>query len=258
MCLALPKPTAPAFVQALRPVAPSPAASELSEPLLLAASASGSGSSPAPVPVPLPSADATPPAEHHYQVPNAPALSQLPELPNGCEAVAATMLLNWAGLPVTKEEVADVLPRGEMPAENADGAFVGGNPEDVFVGNPYKAGYGIYHKPMYATMNQLLPGRFRDITGASFDTLLGVIEAGKPAMIWATEHMDTPYLDLEWQDEEDRLVEWYQPEHALLLTGWDEDYAYMNDPMTGQQEAYALSDFKQVWELMGSQAITLN
>ncbi len=253
MCLALPKPTAPAFVQALQPVAPSPPASEISEPLLAT-----SAPVPVPVPVPLPSAEPITPVEHHYQVPNAPALSQLPELPNGCEAVAATMLLNWAGLPVTKEEVADALPRGEMPAENADGAFVGGNPEDVFVGNPYKAGYGIYHKPMYATMNQLLPGRFKDITGASFETLLSVIEAGKPAMIWATEHMDTPYLDLEWQDDKDRLVEWYQPEHALLLTGWDDDYAYMNDPMTGQQEAYVLSDFKQVWELMGSQAITLN
>lgn len=249
MCLALPKPIAPAYEQAHQANATKAPVIALSEPLLDA-------------PVPLPTADAPGPApapvEHHYQVPNTPALSQLPELPNGCEAVAAAMLLNWAGLPVTKEEVADALPRGEMPAENEDGAFVGGNPEDVFVGNPYEAGYGIYHKPMYTTMNQLMPGRFEDITGASFDTLLHTIEAGKPAMIWATEHMDTPYLDLEWQDEEDRLVEWYQPEHALLLIGWDDDYAYMNDPMTGQREAYVLSDVKQVWELMGSQAITLN
>lgn len=251
MCLALPKPIAPAFEQALQAKAPKPPVIVLSEPLLNTLVPQPPADAPTNDPAPAP-------VEHHYQVPNTPALSQLPELPNGCEAVAATMLLNWAGLPVTKEEVADALPRGEMPTENDDGAFVGGNPEDVFVGNPYEAGYGIYHKPVYTTMNQLMPGRFKDITGASFDALLHTIEAGKPAMIWATEHMDIPYLDLEWLDEEDRLVEWYQPEHALLLTGWDDDYAYMNDPMTGQQEAYVLSDVKQVWELMGSQAITLN
>ncbi|NQX70007.1 C39 family peptidase [Paenibacillus alba] len=187
-----------------------------------------------------------------------PAISQLPELPNGCEAVAATMLLNWAGVPVTKEEVAAALPRGPMPYENEDGAFVGGNPQDVFVGDPFGIGYGIYHKPIAHMMEQWLPGRVKDISGASFEELLAVISSGRPAMVWATEHMDTPYLDLEWQDEDDQLVKWYQPEHALLLTSWDEDAAYLNDPMTGKRESYGIADFKSAWELMGSQAIIVN
>lgn len=200
---------------------------------------------------------ASTPTEHHVQIQAIPALSQLPELPNGCEAVAATMLLNWAGLPVTKEEVAHALPTGDMPYENEYGAFVGANPKDVFVGDPFAIGYGIYHTPIAKLMNQWLPGHVRDLTGTSFDDLLGVISGGNPAMVWATEHMDTPYLDLEWEDETGELVLWYQPEHALLLTGWDDDYAYMNDPMTGEQEAYPLLAFKEVWEHMGSQAITI-
>jgi uncharacterized protein YvpB len=106
-------------------------------------------------------------------------------------------------------------------------------------------------------MNQWLPGHVRDLTGTSFEDLLGVIAKGSPAMIWATEHMDSPYFDLEWEDETGELVPWYQPEHALLLTGWDDDYAYMNDPMTGEQEAYPLASFKEAWEFMGSQAITI-
>jgi uncharacterized protein YvpB len=55
------------------------------------------------------------------------------------------MLLNWAGLPITKEEVAHALPTGDMPYENEFGAFVGANPKDVFVGDPFDIGYGIYH-----------------------------------------------------------------------------------------------------------------
>jgi uncharacterized protein YvpB len=197
------------------------------------------------------------PTEHHFQIKGITPLSQLPELPNGCEAVAATMLLNWAGLPLTKAEVAEALPKGDMPYENEDGAFIGSNPKDVFVGDPFDVGYGIYHTPVAKMMNQWLPGHIRDLTGSSFDDLLGVIAHGSPAMIWATEHMDTPYLDLEWEDESGELVPWYQPEHALLLTGWDDDFAYMNDPMTGEQETYSLTGFKEAWELMGSQAIMI-
>jgi uncharacterized protein YvpB len=243
ICLAFAKPISPALEQV--------SSVSVLEPHLNAADAADK-----PTPEPTPSIQSN--KEHHDQTQNVPALSQLPELPNGCEAVAATMLLNWAGLPVTKEEVADALPRGEMPYVNEDGAFVGSNPKDVFVGDPYGLGYGIYHKPLTDMMNKWLPGRIKDISGSTFEDLLATITAGKPAVIWATEHMDTPYLELEWLDEEGQLVEWYQPEHALLLTGWDDDFAYMNDPMTGKQEAYDIADFKVVWELMGSQAITVN
>ncbi|MGG1513940.1 C39 family peptidase [Paenibacillus oryzisoli] len=185
-----------------------------------------------------------------------PALSQLPELPNGCEAVAATMLLNWAGLPISKEDVAAALPKGELPYTNEDGAVIGGNPRDVFVGDPFDVGYGIYHAPVAALMQQWLPGQIEDVAGIAFARLLELPTKGSPVMVWATEHMDMPYLDLEWEDPNGELVEWYQPEHALLLVGSDDEYAYLNDPMTGHQEAYGLDAFEQAWEAMGTQAIT--
>ncbi|MCY9666735.1 C39 family peptidase [Paenibacillus alginolyticus] len=245
-CLAITMPTSPALEQVLPISVTKPHLDGIEQ------------SEAVPISIPTPAPTIQPKMNHHFQLEYVPALSQLPELPNGCEAVVATMLLNWAGVPVTKEEVADALPLGELPYVNDDGAFIGSNPKNVFVGNPYEVGYGIYHKPIADMLDHWLPGRIRDLTGSDFDELLTIIAQGKPAMIWATEHMDTPYLEMEWQDEEGLTVEWYQPEHALLLTGWDEDYAYMNDPMTGKQEAYALSDFKTVWEQMGSQAITVN
>lgn len=243
-CLAIAMPTSPALVQGLPISITKPHLAGTEQPISIS--------------IPTPAPSVKPNKKDHFQLQNIPALSQLPELPNGCEAVVATMLLNWAGVPVSKEEVAAALPLGELPYVNDDGAFIGSNPKDVFVGNPYEVGYGIYHKPIADMLDQWLPGRVKDLSGIAFEDLLTTIVQGKPAMIWATEHMDTPYLEMEWQDEEGQLVEWYQPEHALLLTGWDDDYAYMNDPMTGKQESYAISDFKTVWEQMGSQAITVN
>lgn len=194
---------------------------------------------------------------HDYQVPYVPILSQLPQLPNGCEAVAATMLLNWAGLDVTKEEIAEALPKGDMPSMNDDGAWVGANPSQVFVGDPFGVGFGIFHTPVAELLDQYLPGQIEDLSGSSFNELLGTIRSGRPVMIWATEHMDTPYAEDEWQDAEGNLIEWYEPEHALILTGWNDDYAYLNDPMTGANEQVDLWNFQDVWEAMGSQAITV-
>ncbi|NEW06936.1 hypothetical protein GK047_13075 [Paenibacillus sp. SYP-B3998] len=193
----------------------------------------------------------------HYQIPNVPVISQLPELPNGCEAVAATMLLQWAGITVSKEEVAEALPKGDFPMMNEDGILIGGNPEDVFVGDPFGKGFGIYHKPIATLLGHYLPEQIDDLTGGSFDNLLDTVKSGRPVIIWATEHMDAPHFEDQWQDEEGHLIDWYNPEHALVMTGWDDDYAYMNDPMTGERESYNLWGFKTIWESMGSQAITV-
>lgn len=51
-----------------------------------------------------------------YEIPDVPVLSQNPELPTGCEATATTMLLQWAGVQVNKSEVADALPKEDMPS----------------------------------------------------------------------------------------------------------------------------------------------
>jgi uncharacterized protein YvpB len=167
------------------------------------------------------------------------------------------MLLNWAGVSVKKEDIANALPKGSMPAANDDDAMIGANPQYVFVGDPFSVGYGVFHAPVANVIDTYLPGNIKDITGASFNDLLETIKSGRPAVVWATENMATPNIASVWQDYSGDIVDWYEPEHALLMTGWDDDYAYMNDPMTGKEERYSLWDFKDVWETMGSQAITV-
>jgi uncharacterized protein YvpB len=195
---------------------------------------------------------------HYYQINDVPALSQYPELPNGCEATATTMLLNWAGLDINKTDVANAIPSGPMPSEMEDGSYVGANPEDEFVGDAFSIGYGVFHKPIARLINQLLPDRALDLTGHTFDELLNSVQNGYPVIVWATEQMEVPYEKEAWVDAAGNDVIWNEPEHALLLTGWDDDHAYMNDPITGEKETYNLWGFKTVWEAMGSQAVTLH
>ena len=60
---------------------------------------------------------------------------QEPQLPNGCEVTSLAMLLGWAGYPVEKMELYQgYLPRQDL-TESPEGWTMGGNPEEVYVGD---------------------------------------------------------------------------------------------------------------------------
>lgn len=184
-------------------------------------------------------------------------ISQFPELPTGCEATAAAMLLKWAGLKVTKQEVAKALPKGNLPNE-VNGSLIGGNPEVVFVGDPFSDdSYGVFHKPIHDVINKFLPGKAVDLSGRPFESLLHQIDKKIPVIVWATIGMIEPEISTEWVDSKGNKVVWKIPEHALLLTGFDDEFAYLNDPYTGTERKVNLQKFKDIWHAMGSQAVTI-
>ena len=87
------------------------------------------------------------------EIRDVPVISQFPELPSGCEITTATMLLQWAGINIDKQDVAKAIPKGPLPAIR-NGSLQGGNPNRVFVGNPFaKSGFGVYHKPIAELIN---------------------------------------------------------------------------------------------------------
>ena len=188
-----------------------------------------------------------------------PVILQYPLLPTGCEATALTMLLNWAGIAVEKHEVADALVKEPNPFEEA-GEWKGGNPYRAFIGDPYsKESYGTFHGPIASLLDQYLPGRADDLTGTTFEGLLSVIDAGKPAVVWATIEMKEPRHTTSWRDIRDPGTEirWLSPEHCMTLVGYDDSRVIINDPHTGKEESYARELFQQRWEQLGRQAVTV-
>lgn len=191
------------------------------------------------------------------EIPNVPTLHQLPTLPTGCEAVSATMLLQWKGLDITMEEVANALPKGKRPFV-LGGTLVGGNPYIEFVGNPYlTTGFGVYHGPIFDILNKYYPNEAMDMTGCSFEDLLTVIDSGQPIIVWATIGMKKPKINSIWTDIDGNKIIWKTPEHALVLVGYTDNEVIMNDPLIGKKVYYDQADFITYWEFMGSQAVTL-
>lgn len=141
---------------------------------------------------------------------NAAPIGQRP-LVTGCEIVAATMMINYAGKKVNKHQAAAATPRSS-------------NPNLGFIGNPYSWS-GTWIAPSgLARLVQKYLGRYKIMTGASLSTLKKQVFSGHPVVTWVS-----------WVDN--------FPNHALLLTGYNKSRIYYNDPWTGKKSSMSSSNF---------------
>ncbi|WP_020156895.1 C39 family peptidase [Caldibacillus debilis] len=189
-----------------------------------------------------------------------PVISQLPELQRGCEVTSLAMLLNFAGADVDKMELAEKIKKVPFTYKKG-GQIYSGHPNDGFVGDIRswkKPGLGAYHRPVYELAARYLqPGQAIDLTGENFEKVKLYLSHGKPVwVITNTEYRKLPdsYFRI-WNTEKGKIKITYK-EHSVLLTGYDPQYVYFNDPLTGKKRKAPLHDFIASWEQMGRQAIT--
>lgn len=184
-------------------------------------------------------------------------INQHPQLPTGCEATALTMLIQWAGVDITKEQVADTYQKGSNPVYK-NGRLEGANPEVEFVGSPYnKSSFGVYEKPTLQVLETFIPKAGYNLTGKPFKEIEKFIDNGKPVMIWGTIKMLKPYVSVSWYDKEGTKVDWMANEHAMLMVGYTDTHIIVNDPYTGKRESYPRDLFLQRWEQIGKRAISI-
>jgi len=192
---------------------------------------------------------------------DAPVINQLPELPRGCEVTSLAMLLQYAGVEVDKMTLAEGVKKEPSTYRKENGVIYFGHPNDGFVGDMYSyhnPGLGVYHKPIKELADQYLPGRMVDLTGSDFQELKIHLSDNRP--VWVI--INTAYSRL----PDSRFQTWQTPsgpvditykEHSVLVTGYDAQYIYFNDPLTGEKNRKApITEFEDSWVQMGSQAIT--
>lgn len=195
---------------------------------------------------------------------NVPYKSQL-EYPTGCELVSASMLMEHYGFQI---EPVEFIEKGYMNAvavENKDGRRVGGNPNEVFVGDPKSSsGYGCYSGAIRNCLKKYLDDKMYDVynlDGMSLSDICKLyIDFGEPVMIWATQDMkplekreDTKWT-IEGTNEE---LEWLSNEHCMVLVGYDKNFYYFRDPKKDDFTAYSRSEAEKSYAEMGSMAVTV-
>jgi uncharacterized protein YvpB len=175
---------------------------------------------------------------------------QMPELPRGCEVTSLSMLLSAHGIEADKMELAERIAKTPYK----------GDPNVGFVGNMYdfaKSGYGVYHKPIYALLKEYEPELAIDLSGCEFEDILHFLASGMPVWVitnsWYSELPKAQFTA--WETPTGTVnITWR--EHSVLLTGYDSENVYINDPLASVTSA-KLSSFKKSWVQMGRQAVTI-
>ena len=171
------------------------------------------------------------------------------------------MLLQYSGITVDKMTLASEIEKDGSYYITAYGRIYYGNPDNGFVGNMYslnELGFGVYHKPIFNLLSTYLPDQAIDLTGRKFEDTLYFLSNDLP--VWVITN--TKFKELSPDD----FHIWYTStipiqvtyfEHSVILTGYDKDYVYFNDPLVNKKNQKApIEDFKKSWDQMGKQSVS--
>lgn len=176
-----------------------------------------------------------------------------PKLYNGCEVASLAMILNYSGYSVTKTELANEVKRVPLQYENG----LKGNPNDGFVGDMENGpGLSVYHGPIYDLAHSYAGNKAVDLTGSEPGKIYEQLNQGRPVWVITTVHF-TPVNDMETWNTPSGKVDVTYSVHSVAVTGYDEDYVYVNDPYGYKNRKTDRENFEKSWKQMGSQAIVI-
>lgn len=194
---------------------------------------------------------------------NVPLIQQFPELPRGCEVTSLAMLLGGAGIKIDKMTLADQVKKNPTPYKEIKGEIYYGDPNNGFVGNMFninQPGLGVYHLPIFQLAKRYLSDRAIDLTGHGFSKVEEQLSKERPVWVIISPN-EQPVPEEHWQiwHTEDGPIKITYQEHSVVLTGYDQNYVYFNDPLASTKNKRALkTDFIAAWKQFGSQAISYN
>lgn len=211
-----------------------------------------------------------------YQIDGVPFISQNHGYPSGCESISTTMLLNYFNYDISPETFIDGYLHTDYLRESDDGtAVVGPDPYTAFIGTPYdESSLGCYPPVVVDAMNRIFDetnsgNKAVDTTGMSLDELIDTyIVQDEPVLVWSTMYLWDAFVTDSWIVEgaseespykDGDLYEWIANEHCLVLTGYDKDYYYFNDPLYNNAKIrYEKTAFEQRFEEIGRCSAAIN
>lgn len=185
-----------------------------------------------------------------------PLLNQMdsPRLKSGCEITSLAMILNFKGIQVSKNQLAAEIPRVPLKYN----ATEYGNPNIGFVGNMEDGpGLGVNHVPLFNLAKHYVEDRASDLTKQPFEILLSEVAKGNPVWILTTKTF-APVSDfMTWQTPQGPVEVTYSM-HSVVITGYDAEFIYINNPYGEKNQKLARGPFIEAWEQMGKQAIVID
>jgi uncharacterized protein YvpB len=187
-------------------------------------------------------------------------IKQNPELRYGCEVTSLAMVLNHAGAKTDKMDLYRSIQKDPDPIKKSPNGDIlhWGNPADGFVGDMTgrQPGYAVFDKPMEALINQKLPGRAVNLSNQPFEKVLEHVSAGFPVVVWTTGDYRLPDRWESWNHGQ-QVIKTPLDLHAVVLVGYDANYVYLNDPLSGKKQVRVAKDqFIASWNALKNRAVS--
>ncbi len=189
-----------------------------------------------------------------------PVLCQYPDLPTGCEAVAATMVLQYYGMSISAVEFASSLTLS-TDFYTWEGKQYGPDPSHAFAGDPFSEyAYGCFAPVIVDAVNRTSPGLFAEqLVNATLHELCeNYVSGGKPILVWATTRMREVQQGNAWYLSDGSLFTWPAYEHCYVLLGYDDTSFFFADPQTGTIVGYKKQLAENRFQQLGSQAVYIS
>lgn len=185
---------------------------------------------------------------------NVPLENQMPDLPNGCEVTSLSMLMNYYGIKVSKNELAETIQHVDS---FTDGGKYRGNPHQGFVGHMTiaNAGWCVYNEPLYNVARKYT-SHIENITGSDFLSLLKLVSNGHPVMIITTTTFNKVNNMQTW-DTNTGKVNVTPSSHACVITGYSKPkkVVYVNNPYGYKNQPVNWKNLQASYNQQGMQAL---
>ncbi|MEJ2734260.1 MAG: C39 family peptidase [Anaerolineae bacterium] len=160
-----------------------------------------------------------------------------------CESSAASMAAQYQGVPLSEAEVLAALPLNDNPhlgfRGNVDGPT--GGIED----------YGIYAGPILRVLNDR--GLHAVLVQSGLEGVRAALARGNPVLAWVTYNCQsqTP-ITISIDGQQVTLVPF---QHVVVVTGYNAQGFWANDPWDGQEDFYSLADFERAMGYFDDMAV---
>ncbi|MDR4945216.1 C39 family peptidase [Neobacillus cucumis] len=176
-----------------------------------------------------------------------------PRLKNGCEMTSLAMVLNYHGVKVTKNTLANQVSK--VPWMYSNG--LRGNPNLGFVGDMANGpGLAVYNGPVLSLAKKYVGTKAVNLTKKPFSEVLGYVGQGLPVWIITTTTF-APVSNFQLWNTPQGPIRITFSEHSVVITGYDQNYIYINNPYGYKNQRINKTNFIKAWEQMGSQAIVI-
>jgi len=188
-----------------------------------------------------------------------PIISQMPDYPNGCEAVSATMFLNYYGINLSVSDfINNYLPMQKVYEKN--GIRYGPNPANYYAGNPTDTyrGWGVFAPVIEKSLQEALKNT-KYLVNNRVGTNLNYLVTDLPAIIWVgIDYKEVTDTYMWFNEMETEVYTYPKNAHVVLLVGYDHDYFYLNDPLYPEKvQKVERNILERSYNSMGRQALVV-